>query len=433
MTDRHITIPAIVQQHAEESCFLRATRSYLVRASHIQLRDLAQEDERLAAHLDGLKIAEDEANKAVMAAAQDDPDVGECFTATVLAIENRDPPNLDSVLELAETSTEGRQGVISAFGWVSADGSLNDIVRALLKSPRAFRREVGLAACAMHRIAADEATFQALRDADATLRARAWHVIGGSGRAELIRFCSGGMADDDARCVHEAARAAALLGERHASMEVLTQIALAPGPWRCQALMLLLKLLSPQAGQRLLEPLTSDAESIRLLIRGRGILGDAQYIPWLIEQMSDVKLARLAGEAFSFITGQDLSEEEFELETPEDVETALSENPDGEDVWADEDEDVSMDEDEDLPWPDPAKIDAWWHDNAARFTPGARYFLGEPPSPAHCLHVLRDGYQRQRIAAADWRCLLQPGTPLFNTAAPARRQRRWLDAMGAGV
>ena len=46
------------------------------------------------------------------------------------------------------------------------------------------------------------------------------------------------------------------------------------------------------------------------------------------------------------------------------------------------------------------------------------------------LDVLRSGYQRQRILAAHYLCLLQPGTPLFRT--PARRpgassgcSRRW--------
>ena len=41
-----------------------------------------------------------------------------------------------------------------------------------------------------------------------------------------------------------------------------------------------------------------------------------------------------------------------------------------------------------------------------------RYFMGEPPSTAHCLAVLKNGFQRQRMAAAIYLCLLKPGTPL---------------------
>ncbi|MET0981012.1 MAG: hypothetical protein ABWY02_02860, partial [Telluria sp.] len=65
-----------------------------------------------------------------------------------------------------------------------------------------------------------------------------------------------------------------------------------------------------------------------------------------------------------------------------------------------------------------------------RFQPGVRYFLGAPPSVAHCRQVLREGYQRQRIAAAEYLCLLAPGTPLFPTSAPTWRQQRWLRQMG---
>jgi len=422
-------LPSVVQQHAEEASSLRATRSYLVTASHIQLDDLARADERLAAHLDGLAVAGDEGLKAVLAAIMEemeDPGVGEFFAAAVRLIEDRNVPRLEWLLDLAEALLPGRQGVVSAFGWVST-ASQQGITQALLESPCAFRREVGLAACAMHRVEADKTITQALQDADESLRARALRVAANTGRVKLLPLCSNGMADADARCVYEAARAVTLLGERYSSLGVLEQIALAPEPepWRCSALMLLLKRRAPEAGHQILKSLPQDAEGIRLLIRGTGIAGDAQYVPWLISQMSDDKLARLAGEAFSFITGLDLSEPDFYREMPEEVETGPTEDAD--------DEDVSMDEDEDLPWPNPAKVEAWWRDNAKRFTPGTRYFIGAPPSPSHCLSVLRHGYQRQRIAAAEWLCLLKPGTPLFNTAAPAKRQMQWLDAMDAGA
>ena len=55
--------------------------------------------------------------------------------------------------------------------------------------------------------------------------------------------------------------------------------------------------------------------------------------------------------------------------------------------------------------------------------------MGEPVSVPHCQKVLREGYQRQRMAAAEYLCLLNPGTPLFNTRAPAWRQQRWLARM----
>jgi hypothetical protein len=55
--------------------------------------------------------------------------------------------------------------------------------------------------------------------------------------------------------------------------------------------------------------------------------------------------------------------------------------------------------------------------------------MGAPITRDLCIAVLEHGYQRQRILAAHYLCLLEPGTPLFNTGAPAWRQQRLLAQM----
>jgi hypothetical protein len=74
-------------------------------------------------------------------------------------------------------------------------------------------------------------------------------------------------------------------------------------------------------------------------------------------------------------------------------------------------------------------VQGWWNANSHHFQSGGRYLLGEPVSRENCMRVLKDGYQRQRILAAHYLCLLNPGTPLFNTSAPAWRQQRLLAKM----
>jgi uncharacterized protein (TIGR02270 family) len=159
----------------------------------------------------------------------------------------------------------------------------------------------------------------------------------------------------------------------------------------------------------------------RTLIRAAAVAGDSRYIPWLLGQMSNLQLARIAGEAFSTITGADLAWLDLDRKPPEEVEFGPNDDP--------EDANVAMDEDEGLPWPDPVRVQAWWAGNAHRFQPGVRYFMGAPPTWEHCMQVLKDGYQRQRMAAAEYLCLLRPGTMLFNCEAPAWRQQRWLAGM----
>lgn len=57
MDAHRLSIAAIVDQHAEEAAFLALLRDYAVRAPHYDLEELAELDQRIEAHLDGLAIA----------------------------------------------------------------------------------------------------------------------------------------------------------------------------------------------------------------------------------------------------------------------------------------------------------------------------------------------------------------------------------------
>jgi uncharacterized protein (TIGR02270 family) len=412
-------IPHIIQQHAEEAAHLRLMRSILVSAPHIKLHHLRRLDDRVAAHLDGLAVA-GEFGLKLCDEALSDPGIGEVFTSTVRVIEEKDERRLERLFALVGAILQPQPGLISAFGWVSAQ-HLQGTGAQLLTSPNPLRREVGIAACVMHRVDPGSVLNAAVTDPDPSLRARALRAAGELGRRNLLVACIAVLADEDALCRFQAAGSAALLGDRNKAVETLKDITLSEGPRRTLALQLVLKLLSPPQANEFLKVLARNAANERLLIRGAGIAGDPYYVPWLIKQMEDLKLARLAGESFSFITGLDLAYLDLERKPPEGVEFGPNDNP--------EDGNVAMDEDDSLPWPDPAKIQGWWDANKSCFTNGARYFMGAPVTREHCIHILKEGYQRQRIAAALYLCLLEPGTKLFPTSAPAWRQQRWLAKM----
>jgi uncharacterized protein (TIGR02270 family) len=412
-------IPVVVEQHAEESAILRNTRSFLIRASHVQLHRLRRIDDRIAAHLDGLAVAGEYGANLSMAALET-PGVGEVFAAAVRAIEDKDAQRLDRLFAVVEAVPEAQAGLTSAFGWVSSQ-YLQGTVSQLLSSPSSFRRRVGIAACAMHGVDAGPALEAALKDTDPGLRACALRALGQLGRRDLQAQVLGTLADTDVGCRFWAAWSAALLDDREKALDVLMRFSLAHGPYRERAMQVLLKVMDLPHANEMLKLFARDPKNIRVLIQSVGIVGDPLYVPWLIKQMGDAKLTRLAGESFSFITGLDLAYLDLEVKPPEGLETGPTDDP--------TDEDVSLDADDDLPWPDAEKIREWWETNRARFQDGTRYFMGETVNPAHCLHVLKEGCQRQRIAAALYLCLLQPGTVLFNCAAPAWRQKRWLDKM----
>ena len=411
---RHIGI--VVQQHAEEAAHLRHMRSVLIAAPHVKLHHLRRLDDRLEAHLDGLAVA-GAFGSGLCEAALENPGVGEVFAAAVRAIEEKDERRLDKLFALVGAVPEAQPGLISAFGWVLAN-YLQGTGAKLLASKETLRRLAGIAACATHRVDPGTALTQSVTDPEPQLRARALRAAGELGRRDLLAVCVNALQDEDPACHFWAAWSAVLLGDRAHVVRALESFVLLPNAFRSRALRVLLKVLDLPGAQQLLKAVAHDPANKRLLIQGSGITGDAQYLPWLIGQMADDKFTRLAGESFSMITGLDLAYLDLERKPLENVEAGPTENP--------EDENVEMDPDDSLPWPDAAKIQAWWHANQTHYQQGVRYFMGEPVGASHCQKVLREGYQRQRIAAAEYLCLLNPGTILFNTSAPAWRHQRLL-------
>jgi uncharacterized protein (TIGR02270 family) len=411
-----LAIEQITIAHCEEAAALAARRIPLVAAPHVALSALSRYDQRLAAHLDGLSVSGDQ-GWIHCEMALETPSAGTMFTAAVRAIEEREQQRIHRCLAVAMAIPECRGGLTSAFGWLPRE-QLQGLVAKLLVSQQPFRRLIGVAACALHRLDPGLITARRIHDESSPVRARALRTAGEIGCEDAVHACVAAIRDDDPECALWAARSSVLLGNRGTALEILTGVGLDTGPHRLKAFRLALQAMSASAAHDVLRQLAADAGQLRWLIQGSGIAGDSVYVPWLIKHMADEKTARLAGEAFSLITGADLGQSGLEGKQPEGFESGPNDDPD--------DPNVDMDPDDGLPWPDAERVERWWAANGSRFQQGTRYFMGAPVSRAHCIDVLKNGYQRQRILTAHYLCLLDPGTPLFNTSAPAWRQQRLL-------
>ncbi|MFT3858212.1 MAG: TIGR02270 family protein [Aquabacterium sp.] len=415
-------IENVIRQHLDEAEVLRHVRTSLVRAPHVELHRLQRLDERMAAHLDGLFVAGDAAAPMVTAALAS-PTVGLVFVGTVLALQSRHAERLHALAAIAEAVPELEAGFLSGLGWVSAP-DLQGAVRALLGSQTPRHRAWGLQACAMHRVDPGPTLNRALEDADDQVRAVAWRVAGQMGRDDLKAAAATAVRAGSI----DAARALTLWGGvDDVAREVLLRVDEGQTLPRLATHRLLTLASSLDWGREQVRTLVTQAEGSakhkRRMLQMAGWLGDAQVVPWLIQNMADDVWARAAGEAWSLMTGADLAALGLERPPPERVAAGPSDAP--------EDEDVAMDEDDGLPWPDVGKVQAWWRSHAGQFVAGHRFFAGATPTPAHCWQRLRSAGQRQRIMAAEHLCLLQRGGQLFPVAAPAWRQSRWLAAMSS--
>ena len=130
-------IPHIIQQHTEETAILQNIRATQVIAPHIKLRHLRRLDDRIAAHLDGLSVA-GEYGVNVCKAALEDAGAGEIFAAAVRTIEENGTQWLDQLCVITNSVPTVTPGLISAFGWVSAQ-YLKGIAASFLSSNNLFK------------------------------------------------------------------------------------------------------------------------------------------------------------------------------------------------------------------------------------------------------------------------------------------------------
>jgi uncharacterized protein (TIGR02270 family) len=353
----------------------------------------------------------------VIKQALENCDPGEVFAGAVLAFESGDEGRIGAVLDAGTAKPETARGLVSALAWVSYERA-SALINTLLATGSAVLRRVGLAASAVHRRNPEQALRAALLADDPLLKARALRAAGELGLTDLARAVKTHLWEEDPACRFWAAWTLALvLGDRDALM-VLQSIAEGKSPFGERAVSMAVRRLPPHVAKAFQKKLAAIPAKARLAIVGAGALGDPELVPWLIEQMNVPVLARIAGEAFSLITGVHIAYDKLECPKPEGFEAGPTEDP--------ADENVAMDPDENLAWPDAPAIKAWWQARQGDFARGTRYLLGQPVSPELLQKALRNAYQRQRAAAAIELAILYPGRPLFEVRAPGFRQQQML-------
>lgn len=406
-------LPAVIEQHGDEAAFLWLIRNRLVDAPHYGLKELVCHDERINAHLDGLRFA-GEVGWGVCLEALVRAYGEDSFAPAVLAFGSGLPERIQCALDGVGDDPGKARSLVSALGWIPY-GTAEHHIRALLESGSPLQSYIGIAASAIHRRHPGPILEKVLGDGDPLLVARALRAFGELGRGcGLSPFVlQGGLSHDDEETRFSAAWTASLAGNQEA-VEVLKSFVVPDSPYREMALNTLLRRMKQPAAFSFQDHLKLSADTLRLAVQGAGINGDPVLVPWLLEQMKTPEFARIAGEAFTMITGADIDREELCGMRPEGFEAGPNEDP--------KDPNVAMDADEYLPWPDPELISKWWDKNKGRYVCGSRHLVGYPISAEHLRQVLINGRQRQRAAAALELAILQPGRPLFEVRAPGSRQ-----------
>lgn len=414
------TITGILRQFAEEAAFLWFLRGNIVHAPLYSLNDLERFDERLEAQVDGLSVTGDggwEICRSGLAGGVAE----EVFAPAVLAFVSGDNDRINEVLDAVGENRGKARAVISALGWLPIEHATPHIRRFLGESAP-FHRYLGIAASVIHRHDPGQDLNKAVTDSFSLLVARglrAYGELGQSSELNGLRLHEY-LTDHDDEIRFSAAWSAALVGNAKA-IEVLKGFVTPISPYAENALQISVRILRPAAALAWQRDLAQSPETIRLATIGAGAAGDPVLVPWLIERMKTPELARVAGEAFTMITGVDIELDGLNGTRPKGFNGSPTDDP--------KDHNVAMDADDDLPWPNADLISQWWETNKGSFPGGIRHLLGKPIATGSLRQILGSGLQRQRAAAAVELALMNPGRPLFDVRAPAFRQRKQVAAL----
>jgi uncharacterized protein (TIGR02270 family) len=409
------SIESVLQQHAEDAAFLWLLRDKAVIDPHYSLADLAHLDSRAVAHLDGLRLAGGSGLRSCSKLLHT-ADAGSIFAATVLVLEGDDGVRLSEIFEIVAQSSDAERGFVSALGWITAEHA-DKWISSMLQSNAPFHFRAGLAGLAIRRGDIESEVNRGLQSQNCPSIARSLRAIGETKHRSALPRLRVHLKSDDEPCRFWAAWSAVILGGRSIAESLKTFVNFNTS-FANRAIQLAPRVLEPANARQWLRALAQDETTRRFALIGCGVTGDPLYIPTLISQMNVPEHARVAGEAFSMITGVDLAYEDLDTDWPEGFEAGPTEDP--------ADENVDLDPDEDLPWPNQELIQKWWNEHGRAYQPGVRYLCGQPISRENCRRVLIEGFQRQRIAAALELALLNPDEPLFEWRAPGWRQQEWL-------
>jgi uncharacterized protein (TIGR02270 family) len=395
---------AVLAEHATTTAFLWKLRERALRAPHYKLKHLARLDERLSAHVAGLRQGGAVA-LAIVQAEMEDANPGTVFGLTYLAFHCGDTRLMNQAIQVALAEPALRDPFVSALAWLPLARVLPALER-LSTSEHAAVRRVAVSVYGVRRLKATRLLADALGAADAALKSRALRSAGETGCRDLLDRVSRAVGEADPLCRLRAIEASAVLGSQNAAEAALDLAESAP-EHADAALEICIRCSSLMMAKDVVRSLIGSGQ-MRRAISSVGALGDPLGVPWLLDCMNEPRHARLAGESFASITGADLAY------------LGLKQDP------SDLDAEDDLEADADLTWPNPVRVAEWWGRNSASFIGGRRYLGGRPIGPDGLAAVLRSGYQRDRRRAAFELARHRPDAILFPVDERADRQSRRL-------
>ncbi|PTL82336.1 hypothetical protein DAT35_21145 [Vitiosangium sp. GDMCC 1.1324] len=404
----------ILEEHLDEAAFQWVQWERALEAPDFNLVETAEREERLLAHLEGLE--DEAATDAVLRPSFDSEDETRISAAAHALLAQGE---VDEVLaRLRGAGREARAAIRRALEVSEAPG-LDARLLELLKLDDAALQAHALEALAFRQEATPEILARFFVHEEH--RARVVALRGAMPLPEdSARRLLPALLDSSHPGIRTAAMEAGLASGMRLAWEACRQAVKARNAHGLEA-MVLLAFGGDDADAALLVELLEVAELRPHALWALGFSGREVAMEACLKYLGEPSVARLAGEAFSAMTG-------LRLEGPYAL--PPGERPEGAPPPPESQEDLDADlvprPEDDLPWPHVAAVRAWWDEARKRFDKGTRYLLGQPFSGPVLVDALETGPMRRRHVLARELAIRTQGKHVIPTRAFTHRQREAL-------
>lgn len=404
----------VLEEHLDEAEFRWLQWERALEAPDFTLDETATREERLLAHLEALE--DESALDTVLRPAFDSEEALRVSAATYALLGLGQVDEVLMRMRGAEAPT--RAAILRALEVSDAPGLAPRLLE-LLKLEDTVLQAAVLETLAFRQAAPVEVLARFFTHDEP--RARVAALRGApSLPEETVRRHLPALLDSAHPGIRAAAMEAGLASGVRLAWDACRKAVQAPGAHAREA-MVLLALGGDEAEASLLVDLLESAELCAHALWALGFSGRVPAMEACLRNLAVPEVARLAGEAFSAMTGLRL-EGAFAVppgERPEDEPEPPEEQESLDANWVLRPED-------DLPWPDVAAVKDWWAQNRARFVKGTRYLQGQPFSGPVLVAALESSPMRRRHVLARELTIRTRGQHRIPTRAFTHRQREAL-------
>ena len=402
----------VLEEHLDEAAFRWLQWERALEAPDFSLADVARQEEQLAAHLHGLVLGGAEAAECLLWPALDS---GEATRITAAAFALLAQGHVEALLNFMQGDALEARAAVRRAVELSAAPTLGEHLLPLLKRDDVSLQAQLLEALAFRQEAPAELLAESFLHEEPQARMAALRASPplheATARRLLPRLLESGHPG-----IRAAAMEAGLASGARVAWEACRQAVCACNAHTPHA-MVLLALFGTDADTALLVDMLETPEMRPHALWALGFSGRLVAMEACLALLEAPLAARLAGEAFSAMTGLQL-EGLYALPAGESPEGA----PLPPELQEDLDADLVPKPEDDLPWPCIGAVRYWWKEARPRFHAERRYLNGQPLEGPVLLEALTHGPMRRRHVLARVLAIRSKGQHRIPTRAFTPRQ-----------